>query len=168
MIRVFKLLVYRFSTFYFNVGRHYKPVDDIILIVLCIFVIWRIQKTASGIGIVKNKAPTFGQHVFVKSSRIPHAVIEKRIFFFINAGECLVEIPSGNNVVALCVLFFYYAQQYFCLSFFAFSVVVSLQMQVDQNKLLVGALYIYFFNKKAPFQVAGAHGPLKRHGQRLP
>ena len=84
-----------------NVGRHDKAVDCIILKALFVRAgVSLIERTAGRDIAVHNKLPSLAEHACFKYAGRPFPFLE-RIGVCLYAVKCLVEIPAGNNVIAL-------------------------------------------------------------------
>lgn len=137
VVGVFKAEVGAGHAFKLHVRGEDKPVNYVILGVLDIGgVIRLIQKTAGGRFKVMGKLPALaGEHGIVQNAGRPKlgVLIGECVQ---PAGENLIKISAGNDIVALFVFRFYKLAQLLGLGDFALAVVIRFKVEIDEHELL--------------------------------
>ena len=143
-----------------------KSVDDIVLGIICIGGIIRlVEQTAARSFKVVCKRPALGHDVVGNNARLPVFLV--RVGEGVkSAGEDLVKVAAGNDIVALLVFALDKLTKLLGLGDLALAVVVCLEVEVNDDKPLIRAGDGQVAHQQASLEVCGADGPIERAGER--
>ena len=127
-------------------------------------VIGLVVEAAGRCGRVVGKAPAVGQHAVVERAGRPEVVVLDRVLVQ-PAGERLVEVAAGDDVVALGIFLLEERLERGGLRGLALAVVIRLQMEVDEHELHVRAFEINIYRHQAALEVGNRYRPLERARQ---
>ena len=159
MVGVYKTQIQSLNVHSCNIGRYDEAVDQVVLECLIIWIIRPVQRSAAGNRVVHQELPAFRELAFVQQAAFPETITLQRIHGCVSAGEGLIEIAAGDDIISFVVFLLKEAFQDFCLLNFALAAVVCLQMQVYKDELPVAALNRDIFRKKTTLQVRQTHRP---------
>lgn len=124
-----------------NIRGENEAVYDIVLGVLGVRrVIRLVEKAAARRFEIVRKRPALRHDILAYRARFPQILVRVGVFLK-PIGENLIEVAAGYNIVALFVLGLNKLTQLLCLRDLALAVVISLQMEIYDNKLAVCSGY---------------------------
>ena len=127
-------------------------------------IIGLVVEAAGRRGRVVGKVPAIGQHAVVECAGRPEIGVLDRVLVQ-PAGERLVEVAAGDDVVALGVFLLEERFERGGLRGLAFAVVIRLQVEVDEHELSVRALEVDIHRHQAALEVGHRYRPLERARQ---
>ena len=94
-----------------------------------------VQGSAAG-GTAVHEQYEVGEIIPIDDAGLPHAFLYRE-FVGIYVGEGLVKIAAGDDIVPGCRFLLQNGAEHFCLGDLALTVVIGLQMEVDEDELFV-------------------------------
>ena len=128
-------------------------------------IIGLVQQAAGGGAGVIGEVPALGKKAVVQNTGGPERGIEDRIGLE-TAGEGLVEIAAGDDIVALLIFALNELAQLIGLGDFALPAVVGLEVEIDEYELLVRPLDRQIAHQQAALEIRDAQRPGEGAGER--
>ena len=114
---------------------------------------------------IVRKRPALRHDILAYSARLPQILV--RVGVFVKpVGEYLIEVTAGDDIVALFVFRLNKLTQLLCLRDLALAVVISLQVEIYDDKLAARSGYRQIAHEQAALEICGADRPIERTGQR--